>query len=134
MRHRFLTMILVVMAMSGDSLLMSRADNDQPEGLVDHLLPRNIIVVSTKSSTGHGATLQKVTAKQIGDQTFIVGKAIERGHPRDWQKNQTVWINVDDISQFTEFPDAEEMKTDLSRFQRQSLKFSRCANRSLLSG
>jgi hypothetical protein len=89
MHRRFLIVTLVVMAMSGVSLLMSRADNEQPEAPVGHLLPKSIIVVSTKP-TARGATLQDVTTKQIGAQTFLVGQAIDRGHPRDWQKNQTV--------------------------------------------
>ena len=66
-----------------------------------------VIMVSFKSDTEAGATLQNTELRQLGGKTFLVGTDV---YPEGWSEGQMVWVAVDDIAQFIEFKDVAEMQ------------------------
>ena len=57
-----------------------------------------------------GAVLEQVRIREIGGQSFLVGRAADDGSENNWQKGQTVWVAVGDVAQMTEFADLQQYK------------------------
>ena len=69
-----------------------------------------VVSISIKSSPTRGTAMQNVSIRILGRHQFLVGTAIDSGHPGDWVKGRKVWIDLDNIALIVEFPSVEEFK------------------------
>ena len=76
-------------------------------------LEDKIVAVSSQSESQYGYTLKSVQTVQLGDRSFLVGRAVDSGYPNDWTAGRTVWFPVDDIGQLVVFEDMEDFREAL---------------------
>jgi hypothetical protein len=89
--------------------LSLRADPPQTAGQSDSPFTGKIVVVTQRSNSSVGATLEDVHLRRIGDQTFIVGKGFAADEGKGWYNDRTVWVSLGDVSQVTEFEDRSDL-------------------------
>jgi uncharacterized lipoprotein YajG len=95
--------VLCIAALIGTAIVsLTSAQNAAPPAAAKLPFANKVVMISFKSDTEAGATLQNTELKQIGGQTFIVGTDC---YPDGWSEGQVVWVAVDDIAQFVEFKD-----------------------------
>jgi len=75
-----------------------------------------ILVISFRSDPESTATLEKVQLRQVAAQRFLVGKAVDDGTPRSWNKGATTWVALEDVAQIIEFPNVEAMKKAIDSY------------------
>lgn len=100
-------MLLFVLPLSFIALGLA-ASGQEPTADATGEFKDKIVVISCKSDASTGACLKDVVQRTLGRQTFLVGLAVDSGHPEDWTKGRRVWIAVDDIAMIVEFPSLEE--------------------------
>lgn len=84
------------------------ASGEEPNANGANEFKDKIVVISCKSDSSTGACLKDVQVRTLGQETFLVGTAVDSGHPEDWIKGRRVWIGVSDIAMLVEFPSLEE--------------------------
>jgi hypothetical protein len=89
--------------------LSLRADPPQNVGQGDSPFTGKIVVLTQRSNSTLGATLEDVHIRRIGDQTFVVGKGFASEEGKGWYNDRTVWVPLNDISQVTEFEDRGDL-------------------------
>jgi hypothetical protein len=63
-----------------------------------------VVVVTTDK---FGAPMENVRLRQLGNRTFLVGRAVEDGE-KSYTAGRTVWIAVDSVTNIVEFPTVKE--------------------------
>ena len=93
----------------------SSQDAAKPAPAADKDFAGKFLVISFKSAAQHGAVLEKAQVKRLGDQSFLVGKAVDDGQEGNWQKGRTVWLALGDLAAIVEFDDLEQLRRAMAR-------------------
>ena len=90
---------LAVVAVSSLSFGLSRGQEPSaaPTPAAKSPFEGKILVVSVKSDTEYGPTLENPELKKIGDETFLVGTAFYDG-AQHWSDGRKIWVAVSDVS------------------------------------
>ena len=71
------------------------------------------LLVYKKSDPSYSITLAKVEVQKLGDVAFLVGTGADDGNPDNWQAGLTIWVALDDVSEFTVFESLDDLKDTL---------------------
>jgi hypothetical protein len=83
-------------------------------GADEHAEPANpfkgkLLIIGTKGhSNTYGAVIREPSVRKLGDSQFIIGTGVGGEGIGDWQKDRTVWVAIDDISQIVEYDSLEQ--------------------------
>jgi hypothetical protein len=76
-----------------------------------------VVGTFSKSDGELGGLLLEPKVKKIGQADFLVGLALDSGHPDDWAKDRVVWLPIDDIAQIVEFADTDDARKSVGAMQ-----------------
>lgn len=105
-RRAWFAAVIAFTVIFGLVAVWARAQGEKEESPATSPFHGKILVVSL-GSTPYGSVLGDVEIRKIGNQTFLFGKGLDSGHPRDWCKGRSIWVAIDKISMMAEFPDLE---------------------------
>jgi hypothetical protein len=77
-----------------------------------------ILLIFIRSDKRHGAVLENVRTRRIGDVTFLVGESVYPEEGKDWYNGRTTWVSVSDIVQIVEYPNREAMLKSKAKARR----------------
>jgi hypothetical protein len=92
---------------SGKSL--SADPKNQSKGAAD-VFAGKILSISSKGVSEYGAVLEKVTVRELGGKSFLVGTAVDTGDGEAWTKGRVTWFQVDEAGQIVEFDNVDQLK------------------------
>lgn len=78
-----------------------RANSEQP-------FTSQFITVVKRSNPDSSIDLCKVRVQKLDGRAFLVGTGCDT--PDNWQKDRTVWVALDDVSEITAFASLDEMR------------------------
>lgn len=78
-----------------------RANPEQP-------FTNQFITVVKRSNPDSSIDLCKIRVQKLDGRAFLVGTGCDT--PDNWQKDRTVWVALDDVSEITAFTSLEEMR------------------------
>ena len=102
--------LLVVGAGLAASLAVGQGGKGAAANAALQFAGKVIVVSSSLGDSEFVTALEKVELKRIADNNYLVGKSVDDARPESWNRGQTVWVALDDISEITEFADAESYK------------------------
>lgn len=73
------------------------------------------LVIYSRTKPEHGATLEKVELRKLGDRSYLVGKGINDNDPQNWYRGMTLWYPMEDIGTMIEMNDVSRMKQAAGR-------------------
>lgn len=78
-----------------------RANPEQP-------FTNQFVTVVKRSNPDSSIDLCKVRVQKLDGRAFLVGTGCDT--PDNWQKDRTVWVALDDVSEITTFATLDEMR------------------------
>ena len=66
------------------------------------------VTVVKRSNPDSSIDLCKVRVQKLDGRSFLVGTGCDT--PENWQKDRTVWVALDDVSEITTFANLDEMR------------------------
>jgi len=119
-RRTWLVAITILVVISGAVVTIVMAQSPKETKAAASPFTGKVLVVSLQSESNFGAVLGEAKIKQLGSQSFLVGKGLDYGHPDDWRMDQTIWIALSSISSMTEFADLETYEEAVENISRRT--------------